>query len=304
MYAFFATVVAVVAAGYYYRASKKNQAMAINTNLPIRLTSKAIVPTEDGHYTFDQMSFLFAHEPLRREMDRGKAALEKMDISVHPWKVHYLRVWLEEFFIPIIKDHHDSEEYFFSPAYEKLGVVIPEKFQHDHDALMNALGEIHAAVQQLGQNTQDAASKLQDIRSKYFSMYTLLSDHLADEERFWPDVVRQQGEAVYKEVHNALHKAAKTQKSAKNFLMSVLDSMGYEFDPAEPTHLPGETRWCGNKLLEDTIINKIPFFVRAWIFPPYNRKYQYYKKLITAVEKGTEDTLPLSFQDSSKCVLC
>lgn len=292
---FSSAIVAIV--GFYYRAASRHSKMSINTDLPVILTSQAIQPSADGKYPFDQMSFLFPHEPLRREMARGKAAFDAMDASQHPWKVKYMKIWLEEFLIPVIKDHHDSEEFVFDPSYEKLGVSIPNKFHRDHQDLMTSLTSIASLVSSCSENPQN----INKVRKEYMKLFTLMGEHLQDEEKFWPSVILERNYETYRAIHDAMHVYAKGQKSGKNFLMSVFDSMGYEFDPSAPCHVIGDTRWCGEEQAL-AVINKIPYFVRAWIFPSYNRKYQYYKSLVNAVAKETEDKVPL--ESDGGCVVC
>lgn len=279
--------------------------MSINTSLPVQLTSTAVTASADGKYSYDNISFLFPHEPLRRELLRGKKALEGMDLTAHPWKAKYLRVWLDEFLIPIIADHHDSEDKIFDPSYEKVGVKVPEKFVKDHAALVESLKTLSLSVHALIDHLQDGeqGSKLEGLRKEYQALFDLMEEHLADEERFWPEVIRQHGEDFYRQVHDAMHKEARNQASGKNFLMSVFDSMGYEFDPDKPIHNADDTRWCSEDLANEIIIQKIPYFVRSWIFPPYNRKYQYYKALVKAVADGKEDVLPLEYSESA-CTIC
>eukprot|EP01040_Poterioochromonas_malhamensis_P021850 gene21850-26449_t len=73
----------------------------VNSSLPIKLTSSAVPVSESGVYSFDSESFLFPHEPLRREMERGKLALDKVNLHEHPWKAKHLAHWLGKFWIPI-----------------------------------------------------------------------------------------------------------------------------------------------------------------------------------------------------------
>jgi hypothetical protein len=285
--------------------------MSANESLPIHFTSKAIPASADGYYSYDQLSFLFPHEPIRYEMNRAKNAIEKMNLEQHPWKGYYLNVWLREFLIPVIEDHHESEEKIFDPSYEVLGVAIPERIKNGHKSLTAAITQLKTTLAELTgildsgieDHKEEARSKFDSLKNSYNDFYNLTVDHLADEEAFWPEVIRKHGEEKYREIHTAMHRDAKNQASGKLFIMSVFDAMGYEFDINTPTHQPGETRWCGTKQLEEAIINKIPYFVRSWIFPPYNRQYQYYKRLILAAATATEDTLPLKYDESS-CVIC
>eukprot|EP01040_Poterioochromonas_malhamensis_P009718 gene9718-10558_t len=289
--------------------------MTSNNNLRIELTSTAVTPTENGYYTFDQMCFLFPHEPIRRELNRGKLAFDKIDFAANPWKTKYIRKWLSDFLIPMIHDHHDAEENYLFPSYVKLGVKIPDTMETGHEGLVKHLNqleklseEVVVAVNQINEShsyTSQAANKFQDLKQVYEQFYIDILAHLAEEETFWPPIIKEKGEQAYQDINAYMHKETKNQKSAKLFIMSVFDSMGYEFDINNPTHdLQYDTRWCGEELLNEKIINKIPYFVRSWIFPPMNRQYQYYKQLIHTVAISDIDNVPLEFVDqSSSCII-
>jgi hypothetical protein len=278
--------------------------------LPIKLTSSAIHPTEDGYYSYDVISFIFPHEPLRRELERGKHAFEKLSQKVLVWKLKYLQTWLTTFLIPIISDHHDSEEKIFAPFYIRLGVEIPENIKGGHVRLVELLMKLEKKMSEIMQNCEDQKEvNVAEISDIYMTMYHHMLEHLQEEEAFWPDAIRSKGEEEYRKVHALVHKDAKQQKSGQLFLMSVLDSMGYEF-PGFP-HRANDTRWCGDRLLQELIINKIPFFVRSWVFPGINRKYQYYKSMINAVIHSENDESHPTPLDTaaiepagSWCILC
>lgn len=274
--------------------------MSINSALPIQLTSTAIASGCDNYYSYDQQAVLFPHEPIRREMERGLKGLEAMDLTAHPWKANYIHVWLVELFIPMILDHHESEEKHMGPFYITRGIKIPNNVGGAHSKLVTALEKIGSLAETLAGSP--TAENLAALKSAYGAMCELMKEHLEEEEKFWPNAVKQIGEEEYKVFHKEMHTDMKNQPSGHMFLMSALDSMGYEFDGC--SHVPGDTRWCGDQLLEDLIINKVPYFVRSWIFPPINRKYQHYKSLIVNVISGDEDKLPLKYEDGSYCTIC
>jgi hemerythrin superfamily protein len=284
--------------------------MSSNNELRIELTSSVIPASSDGSYPFQQISFLFPHEPLRRELNRGKIAMQNTKTDEHPWKMKYIHKWLTEFLIPVIYDHHEAEDSYFFPDYRKLGVVIPEHVEQGHEKLLLHLTQMEKLSGEMadfiaGQKETDAIIKFNQLKYLYCEKFHPdVVAHLADEETFWPPVIQQYGEEKYNEINKALHKYTRDQKTAKLFIMSVLDAMGYEFDLNNRTHnTQYDTRWCGEQMLNDKIINKIPYLVRAWILPSYNRKYQYYKKLITTVAYGTDDAVPLEFS-GGYCAIC
>lgn len=277
--------------------------MSANNNLRIELTSTAIPQSTDGYYSWDKISFLFPHEPIRREILRGKIALENCNLTLHPWKLKYLSKWLVEFLLPMIHDHHEAEDLYIHPEYiQKKGVVLPKEIEGAHEALDTILKNLENIVIELNNSYQE--EKFQELKRLYEDFQKGFLKHLADEETFWPPILLETGESFFNEVNTIMHEKTKQQKSAKLFIMSVFDAMGYEFDINQPTHhLQYDTRWCNEQLLNEKIINKIPYFVRSWIFSPMNTKYQFYKRLIFAVAYGNEDNIPLE-GESSSCLIC
>jgi hypothetical protein len=274
--------------------------MSINSALPIKLTSSAIASSGDSYYNYDQQAVLFPHEPIRREMERGLRGLESIDLTAHSWKANYIHVWLIELFIPMILDHHDSEEKHMGPFYITRGIKIPNNVGGAHTKLVSSLENIgNLSATFASAPTQENLSALKRC---YSDMCDMMTQHLNEEESFWPDAIKQIGEEEYKVFHKEMHTDMKNQPSGHMFLMSALDSMGYQFEGY--SHVDGDTRWCGDKLLEDLIINKVPYFVRSWIFPPINRKYQHYKSLIVNVISGDEDKFPLKYEEASYCSIC
>lgn len=274
--------------------------MTTASHLPIRLTSEVIAVSADNYYNYAQQAVLFPHEPIRRELERGQKALESIDVAAHPWKAQYVHVWLVELLIPMILDHHDSEEKHMGPFYKQRGAQIPDSVGGAHAKLTVELEKIGTLAETFAQSP--TAENLASLKACFESMSVMMGAHFAEEERFWPAAIEQVGEEDYQVFHKEMHTDMRNQPSGHMFLMSALDSMGYEFDGFP--HVEGDSRWCGDQLLEDLIINKIPYFVRSWVFSPINRKYQYYKKLVNWVVVGTEDNIPLKYEEASKCIVC
>jgi hemerythrin superfamily protein len=300
---------AAVFFNYYLLKSKR---MACNNSVPIQLTSTAIPSSDNGYYPYEQISFLFPHEPLRRELNRGKKALDQLSISDNTWKLRYFRKWLNEFLVPLIRDHHEAEDKYLFPAYGKLGVILPNNIEKAHDKLEIHLMELERLANSLNEwyfnekNLEKADETLKSLKSLYNEFYSSLTQHLHEEEIFWPPIVKEKGEENFSSINTAMHKATKQQKTAKLFICSVLDSMGYEFDMENPTHSMKyeDSRWCNEDLLNEKIVNKIPYFVRSWFFPKMNRQYQYYKKMINIIAYENNDCgLPLEYNDSWSCTV-
>jgi DNA-binding FrmR family transcriptional regulator len=287
----------------------KKKMATVDTSLPIKLTSISVPQSEDGTYSFQAESFLFPHEPLRREMERGKRALDQIDLQKHAWKAKHLAHWMLKFWIPIIHEHHDSEEEVVIPYYRNLGVNIPDHVTDEpHKKLVESLSRLQSLVEQLVSSVDNEASqeeiagKLSAVRAEYAGMYSLMVEHLAEEERYWPSVILEKGQEQWVQCNADLHKYTKSLPNGKIFLMSMLDAMGVAFDgfPHNPQH---DTRWCGEALVQEKILGKIPWFVVSWIFPGINKNYQHFKAQIAMVADGTEETVSVEYNPDS-CVIC
>lgn len=282
----------------------------VNSSLPIKLTSSAVPVSESGVYSFDSESFLFPHEPLRREMERGKLALDKVNLHEHPWKAKHLAHWLGKFWIPIVQEHHDSEEVIIIPYYKKLGVDIPDHVNDEpHKRLVESLNRLQILVTDLVSCVDTKASteaideKLSSIRSEYAGMYSLMNDHLAEEERFWPKVIAEKGQEQWVQCNADLHKFTKSLPNGKLFLMSMLDAMGVEFE-GFPHNTELDTRWCAESLVQEKILQKIPWFVVSWIFPGINKNYQHFKAQIVMVAESNEELISVEYNPDAACIIC
>jgi hypothetical protein len=242
------------------------------------------------------MGLLFPHEALRREMLRGQSALEKFDPIKHPWQALYLDIWLSEFFVLSIHEHHDMEETIMTPEMRKLNVETPAHMNGDHVSLLESLNIIEKLSNELltlvragGAEKQLVAEKVNELKTCYADIFTHMMEHFHREEEFWSEAILKVGQKEWARIENTIKNTVQKAKSGEVLLCSILDSMGYCFK--NYSFRPEDTRWIGEDGVK-VVLGDVPYPVRAFIFPGFNKRYQRYKTLITAIE-GDHDVLNL-----------
>jgi hypothetical protein len=175
------------------------------------LTSVVIPSSPDGTYTYDVLGFLIPHEMLRREFQRGSAALEHLNCasSKAKWQCDAFVEWLDDFLIPLLHGHHYVEDNIIFPFYFALGVIAPERQAEDHVSLIGRMNKLQSLTRQLchfmhhahlGSNVidsddQERALVLEGkVKSEFKDMISHFQRHFAEEEEFWPELLRKYGE--------------------------------------------------------------------------------------------------------------
>lgn len=276
--------------------------------IPFELTSKAHAQSADGNYPFNIEALLVPHEALRREMRRARKALENFDVSVHPWKAHYMKEWLDGFLLPVVHEHHDMEELVVSPELVKLGVVIPPHINGSHAGILALMDRIQSTCTELwnivainAHADQHAQLKLNEFRDLFIEFHDTMSDHLAQEEEFFSSEIAKIDRKDWAKIEVIIQATVKKHKSGELFLMSIFDSMGFYWKGYP--HVEGDTRWLSEEQATATLVGTVPYPVRAIIFAGFNKKYQRFKVMINAVN-GTEDVLKLGqAQTGCSCVI-
>lgn len=264
-------------------------------NIPINLTSTAIPQSPDGNYTYNQMGLLIPHEALRREMIRCKAALEKLDVSANPWQALYIKIWFKEFFVMSVHEHHDIEETILTPEMHKLGVEVPEHLHGAHKSLLESLQQLEKLADELlslvklGSEKALLTEKSTELKTCYNDMHAHMFEHFHAEEVFWCEAILKVPQKEWTRIENHIKNTVQKAKSGEMFLCSILDSMGYTFKNF--SFRPEDTRWCSEDGIK-IILGDVPYPVRAFIFPGFNKRYQRYKTIITAMT-GDRDVLNL-----------
>lgn len=276
--------------------------------IPLNLTSTAITASPDGKYTYNQIGLLIPHEALRREMLRAHNALDKFDPVTHPWQALYLRIWIKEFFAPAVHEHHDMEELILSPEMRKLNVETPAHLNGAHKVLMESLHEIEKLAEEVlalvrtgsGSDNSVLTEKVNALKTAYFGMETHMKDHFHGEEEFWVEAILKVDQKEWIRIENTIKNTVQKAKIGEMFLCSILDSMGYCFK--NYSFRPEDTRWIEEDGIK-IILGDVPYPVRAIIFPGFNKRYQRYKTLITAIE-GDRDILNLYRTDGTEQAGC
>lgn len=274
--------------------------------IPLHLTSTAVTPAEDGNYTYNQMGILIPHEALRREMSRARSALEKFDPVANPWQALYAKIWFKEFFIGMIHEHHDVEEKIVGPEMTKLGVEVPPHLHGAHKELMEGVGKIEKLADELltvvraGAEQSLLVEKSDELKHLYIEMHDDMLTHFQAEEEFWVEAILKVPRKEWERIENNIKTVVQKVKSGELFLCSILDSMGYCFK--NYSFRPEDTRWCGEDGVK-VILGDVPYPVRAFIFPGFNKRYQRYKTIISAIG-GDRDVLNLYRTDGTEHAGC
>jgi hypothetical protein len=181
------------------------------------LTSEVIPTSPDGTYPYDVLGFLIPHEMLRREFQRGSLALQHLNCSSSKakWQCDAFVEWLDDFLIPLLHGHHYVEDNIIFPFYFALGVIAPERQAEDHVSLIGRMNKLQSLNRQLchfmhhahlGHTTNGINSVDQDkalllegkVKKEFKEMISHFQRHFAEEEEFWPELLRKYGEVSSK----------------------------------------------------------------------------------------------------------
>lgn len=274
--------------------------------IPFKLTSTAIPISEDGKYTYNQVALLIPHESLRREMTRAHSVLQTFDPINHPWQALYLNIWLKEFFVPCVHEHHDLEETILTPEMRKLNIETPDHMNGAHKSLLESLNNLEKfssevlTLARTGAQADLMTEKVNELKTCYNGMHDHMMEHFHAEEEFWSAAITKIPEKEWARIENKIKNTVQKAKSGEMFLCSILDSMGYCFK--NYSFRPEDTRWTGEDGIK-IILGDVPYPVRAFIFPGFNKRYQRYKTLITAIG-GDRDVLNLYRTDGTEQAGC
>lgn len=263
------------------------------------LTSTAIEASPTGQYTSFQTTLLIPHEVLRREFMRANKALQSMDLAKHPWKIHCFNKWYTEYFLPAIHEHHDIEEKIFFPFYSKLGCPTPNLQCDDHKAILTQLEDVkdrsvallHLVIAGGSDNAAHIDTLTEELRNTFQSLSEHTLTHLAEEERFWTPVTEQYGEKKRTEVEKLIvnEGIAHGGQGFENFGCAIAHAMGVTSISADvyeaplraagvDTHIDG---WA-SKELQTLFMSGLPFPVRKFLMPGWNKRYFKFKAMINS----------------------
>jgi hypothetical protein len=145
-------------------------------------------------------------------------------------------------------------------------------------------------------------AKVAAIVNQFVAMQSEMLSHFAEEETFWPSIVKQHGFKVYKEMEKQiLSHGMKSGIIFNIFYCSVSEAMGIAV--AGVPLRPGEKGWASSASCKKFEAG-VPYLVRLLLSPGWNKIYQKYKTTILSVARD-EDLLaePVPVAPSSRSSL-
>jgi hypothetical protein len=273
--------------------------MIAHDDVPLALTSTVVQPDENGDYSFDVQGFLLPHEMMRREMARGERAVANMDCIKHPWKARAFAEWFIDFFNPIMYAHHDIEENIIFPFYFQLNVITPDRQAEDHLALIGRLNRVERACKRLlllveaeDMDTLAVKKEQDNIIAQFLDLCDHMREHFAEEEVYWPKILRKCGKENWDKIEPLLIEHAlkfgdnNAGEPYRLMLCAIARSQGIQI--GDDTFAAGETRWA-SKAFQEWYISTRPFYVRYIRMRAWNARYRSFRQLIDRVATVDHD---------------
>ena len=151
--------------------------------------------------------------------------------------------------------------------------------------------------------SSEAASTQQQLKTTFTEFDRLMCAHLAEEEVFWPPVLIKYGEKFLDKVAQDVVASGVNAKGVdgeafKMLFCSAMEALGAPPKASEqvqkqygPFAMQTEP-WCGKKN-SDSVYYGIPFFVRWFLRPTWDKRYQTLKATIESVW-GDEDVMKIA----------
>jgi hypothetical protein len=276
-----------------------------------KLYSTAIPESSDGHYDYHLRVYLTSHELFRRDLMRTERALEVFEPLKHRWQLDYMIKWFEDYLLPVLHLHEESEEKASYPHFKTVGIDIPKELGEEHAhademflIIRHHLDEIQEAFDPLTQSRSPRsvstmqAKELKDQITAFKKDFKHLKEHLlehyAEEEAFWPGVVSQVGQDVHLAAQAKAHRSSITNNKASGnlYFAGIFDAMGYEGRGGSymrpVTDDPLDIPWCGAKMRQEVIYGHQNYKNRAFPLPAWSEDYQHYKRMINSVAVGED----------------
>ena len=240
----------------------------------LALTSTVLKPT-NGEYNFGDLGLLTPHETLRIMTERGRRALEFYNPEKCPWKTARAKFYFENFYNKFLHEHHDAEEEMFFPYYKALGATDFEKQGADHKVLLALLDDFMNAF---SLNNGD------ELRAKYKIFCEHLLGHLAEEEEYWPAVIRRYGKDKLEKIEQTIvDNGIKNGGAAFQMaLIEVCEGMGVNLTGPHPEH-----GWA-SKAVKDNMKKKLPKIVRSVLAPMWRKNWEYHTDMLLSITTDIE----------------
>jgi hypothetical protein len=265
---------------------------------------------------------------VRREVLRGAHALAKMDPAAHPWHAFGFRLWLEDFLWPSIHDHHDNEEHIVGPHYAALGekpdwggdaknhqglLELMDRVSRDAADLVAAAPAAGGGGSEQGKKAVSAA--LDVLRRSWAALQAYMEEHLALEEKVWPEVYKKFGQMEEAKVMDKIlavnmAKKGKEAEAFQSFLGSIWDGLGVDLAfpggkgrPPAPSHALQMAPWCDDRVGR-AFLAPIPWVPKALIFPGWQRKYITVWKALVDSLSGPDNVLGVTERGIPSSKVC
>lgn len=179
-----------------------------------KLLSSAIPESSEGHYEYHLRVYLTSHELFRRDLMRTERALAVFDPLKHRWQLEYMIKWFEDYLLPVLHLHEESEEKDSYPHFMMVGIDIPKELGEEHAhademflTIRRHLDNLQKAFDPLNQSRSPRsistiqANEFNDQITAFKADFKHLKEHLlehyAEEEHFWPGIVLQVGQVIF-----------------------------------------------------------------------------------------------------------
>jgi len=200
--------------------------------MPSMLTSAVMDKVSD----WCDMSIILPHEAFR------VLIMKLPNIKIKsPEDAAVFEGWWNDYFIPIIGEHHEAEEKIYFPWVESKAGKCPTSFETGHETLNTGMAEIAslAAVAAAGEPGPFAFLPFvgykegKAVEAKLSEFYTFLVGHLSEEEEWVPNALRTNG-------FDPSEEAAVVPQIVKSLTVpaKVLPLFAYAIDSSEGTMAP------------------------------------------------------------------
>ena len=131
--------------------------------------------TSDGWYRI--------HDTIRMEMVKFAACLKAANAPLQAWQVASLQAYWAGH-EQLVHSHHEHEDKLFTPMLKER-IDFPEKLEADHDALLELMADVAAAVKAL-----KAGGDVSDAMAKFEAYKVAMEPHLVEEQNVLVPLMR------------------------------------------------------------------------------------------------------------------
>jgi iron-sulfur cluster repair protein YtfE (RIC family) len=224
------------------------------------LTSTAVTATPDLYLDAAGIGLLIPHEGLRHEMIRADKLLRLHFRPQSPEHVRIFYVWFDEFFYPSLHEHHDSEENVFVPRIREFFARTKSMTLADFGDPSVTMKTQHQELARRLEAVKNCRHAPADLVSTWKEFFSYMLDHLEEEERVWPPVMRAVGTEEMRSIEKEIvdHGRKHGGKAFSMFFGAIHDAM---------------LVWATQSYY-DKFMSSMPGFVICMIVPGWIRDYR------------------------------